>query len=147
MCRKFTGSLLPQTYGVPTANISPRLTDNAAFKVYKSSATGSRGFCRDCGSSLVFVEIGNTAETELHLGALDEEVLCGAKDEANAWTDESGRHVPRVGGLGKELCYTERHIFLENAIPGITDDLPGKQYLTDERGGEAFAGRLASSKE
>jgi hypothetical protein len=85
-------------------------------------------------------------QTEIYMGVLDEEVLCGKKDEANAWDDAHGRHVPRIGGLGKDICYTERHIFLDDAIPGVTDDLPGKKWLTDTDGGEPFEGKPTDCK-
>jgi len=143
MCRKFTGSLLPQNIGIPSKNVSPPFASNATYKLYKSSDFGSRGFCSECGSSLTFVERENPENTELCLGSLDEEILCGKRDEDNSWEDEHGKHVPRKGGIGRELCYTERHIFLDDAIPGITDDLPGKKWLTHSGEGEAIEGKVA----
>lgn len=84
--------------------------------------------------------------TEIFLGAFDEEVLCGKPDEANAWEDEYGRHVPRVGGVGKELCYATFHLFLENAIPGVTDDLPGTKYLKERADGKGFTCKFSDLK-
>jgi hypothetical protein len=75
---------------------------------------------------------------EISLGAFDEDVLCGKRDEEKAWEDKYGRHVPRTGGVGKELCYPQYHIYWENAIPGVTDDFPGKKFLQDSAKGEAF---------
>ena len=37
---------------------------------------------------------------------------------------------------GKELCYAERHIWFREAIEGVTDNLPGVKWITDESGGE-----------
>src|ERR1700753_2861549 len=108
MCRKFTGSILPQNFNVPTQNISPPLASNPSFKLYKSSSFGKRGFCSICGSSITFSYDKKPDHTEIYIGVLDEEVLCGKRDEANAWEDAHGRHIPRIGGLGKEICYTER---------------------------------------
>jgi len=52
------------------------------------------------------------------LGTLDEEVLCGKK----------GEDGKREGGLGTELCKADSHIWMENAIPGVTDKLEGRKY-------------------
>lgn len=62
------------------------------------------------------------------------------------WKDELGKHIARDGGYGSELAYTERHIWVENAVPGVTDRLPGKKWLTDESGGQAFEGTLEDLK-
>lgn len=85
-------------------------------------------------------------QTEINLGVIDEDVLCGKRDEVNAWEDEYGRHVPRVGGLGRDICLAKEHIFMENAIPGVTDDLSGTKWLTDRSDGKGFTGKLADLK-
>ncbi|KAF2204670.1 hypothetical protein GQ43DRAFT_478033 [Delitschia confertaspora ATCC 74209] len=135
-CRKHTGNILPQYTGFKTKDISPPLTSNPEYKTYESSSTGSRGFCSKCGSSLTFNDKRDPEHTEMNLGAFDEEVLCGKKDEASAWEDEHGRHVPRVGGVGKELCTAKYHIFMENAIPGVTDELEGTKWRLSSRMGK-----------
>jgi len=84
--------------------------------------------------------------TEINLGVIDEDVLCGKRDEASAWDDEYGHHVPRSGGLGREICSAEEHIYMENAIPGVTDDLLGKKWLADRPGGKSFTGKLSDFK-
>ncbi|KAF2009985.1 hypothetical protein BU24DRAFT_428024 [Aaosphaeria arxii CBS 175.79] len=137
MCRKHGGSVLPQNVAFPRSNVSPPLEANATYKKYQSSTHCSRGFCSTCGSALTFDEHGSNT-IEINIGAFDEEVLCGRRDEANAWEDGYGRHVPRVGGVGKELCYPKYHIYVENAIPGVTDDFPGPKYLLGREGGKAF---------
>jgi hypothetical protein len=58
------------------------------------------------------------------LGTIDEDALCGKKVEgANK----------REGGYGFSLGKSDRHIYMENAIPGLTDGvtnyLAGKRYL------------------
>ncbi|KAF2188220.1 hypothetical protein K469DRAFT_627683 [Zopfia rhizophila CBS 207.26] len=146
MCRKHSGSLLPQNCGFPKVNISPPLEDNPSYKTYKSSHEAYRGFCGICGSALTFNYNKEPETTEINLGAFDEDVLCGKRDEANAWEDEYGRHVPRIGGVGKELCYAKYHIFMENAIAGVTDDLPGTKWLLDRSSGKGFTGKLTDFK-
>jgi hypothetical protein len=105
MCRKHSGSLFPQNCGFPKANVSPPIESNSTFKTYDSSPNTSRGFCSKCGSPLTFSDKDTPDLIEINLGAFDEDVLCGKRDEENAWEDEYGRHVPRIGGVGKELCY------------------------------------------
>jgi hypothetical protein len=146
MCRKHGGSLLPQNCGFPRSNVSPSLDSNPAYKTYQSSPGSFRGFCGTCGSALTFNEDNNPEFVEINLGAFDEEVLCGKRDEDNAWEDEYGRHVPRIGGYGMELCYPRYHIFAENAIPGVTDDFPGPKYLLDKSKGKAFTQKPSEFK-
>ncbi|KAF2268763.1 hypothetical protein CC78DRAFT_509931 [Lojkania enalia] len=138
MCRKHSGSLVPQNCGFPKTNVSPPLSSNPTYRNYNSSPTASRGFCGTCGSALSFEDKSSADFIEINLGAFDEEVLCGKRDEANAWEDEYGRHVPRIGGAGYELCYPKYHIFTENMIPGVTDDFPGPKYLLSKEDGKAF---------
>lgn len=142
MCRKHSGSLLPQNVGFPRSNVSPPLESNASFKTYKSTPEATRGFCSTCGSALTF-SYNDSDSIEINLGAFDEEVLVGKRDEANAWEDEYGRHIPRTGGVGKELGYPKYHIFMENAIPGVTDDFPGIKYLLDKTEGKGFTQKVS----
>ena len=78
---------------------------------------------------------------EINPGALDEEVLCGERDEANTWEDEVGRHVPRTGGWGQLLATPRYHIFSENEIPGATDGFEGDKWLLDKTQGKSFRGK------
>lgn len=109
--------------------------------IYKSSSFAYRGFCSTCGSSLTFNYDREPEQTEINLGVIDEEILCGKRDETSAWDDEYGHHVPRVGGLGREICSAVQHIYMENAILGVTDDLPGSKWLTDRTEGKSFTGK------
>src|ERR1700744_3346575 len=77
MCRKFTGCVLPQNVSIPTSYIKPPLPSNKTYKAYASSPGAFRGFCSNCGSSLTFNENDKPEMTEIHLGSLYEEVLCG----------------------------------------------------------------------
>lgn len=118
LCRKFTGALIAQPVSVPTADIAPPLSSNESYKTYQSSPSGKRGFCGTCGGSLAFCYDKTPGETEIFLGSVDADVLRGE------W--------------GKALCETRRHLWLENAVKGVTDGLKGRKYLTDESGEEVF---------
>lgn len=146
MCRKHSGSLLPQNCGFPTSNVTPALSSNPSYKTYASSPHTLRGFCSNCGSPLSFHEKSEPDIVEINLGALDEEVLCGKRDEENAWTDEAGKHVPRVGGWGKTLGAPKYHIYCENEIPGATDGFDGEKFLLSRTDGKGFKGKARDLK-
>lgn len=114
------------------------MENNQSYQIYHSGPNTYRGFCGTCGSALTFNDQREPDMVEINVGSFDEEVLCGKRDEAHAWEDEYGRHVPRIDGVGKELCYPRYHIFMENAIPGVTDDFPGTKYLLDRTTGKGF---------
>lgn len=76
------------------------------------------------------------------MGSLDEEDLIGRKDESNAWEDEVGRHVPRIGGWGMVLCTPRYHLFAENEIPGVADGFVGEKWLLNKKDGRSFRGRV-----
>jgi hypothetical protein len=124
MCRKFTGCIVPQNVSVPTAYISPPLPDSKTYKSYQSSPGAYRSFCSNCGSSLAFNEKSKPEITEIHLGSLDEEVLCGKKISVER--DEKTKRED--SGLGFDLCKTRSHIWTENAIVGLTDTLEGELH-------------------
>ncbi|KAF2241016.1 hypothetical protein BU26DRAFT_525550 [Trematosphaeria pertusa] len=140
MCRKHGGSLLPQNCSFPLSHISPPLSSNPTYKTYASGPHTERGFCSTCGSALTFNDKRDDA-LEINLGAFDEDVLCGKRDEANAWEDEYGRHVPRTGGWGHELAFPQYHIFAENEVPGVTDGFEGVKYLMDRKDAKGFKGK------
>ncbi|KAF2031552.1 hypothetical protein EK21DRAFT_63202 [Setomelanomma holmii] len=142
MCRKHSGSLLPQNCGFPASNIDPPLKSNASYQTYASSPTTERGFCKTCGSPLAFHDKKEPGFVEISLGALDEEVLIGKKDEANAWKDKYGTHIPRIGGWGKVLGDPRYHIYCENEISGVTDAFCGDKWLTDKKDGKSFRGKV-----
>jgi hypothetical protein len=146
MCRKHSGSLITQIGSYPLSNVSPPFSSHATYKTYASGPDTERGFCSTCGSSLTFHDKRDVGIIEISIGAFDEEVFCGKRDEAGAWEDEHGRHVPRIGGWGTELGYPRYHLFTENEIPGVTDGYAGQKYLTDREGGKAFTGKARDLK-
>jgi hypothetical protein len=128
MCRKFTGALVPQSITGPTSDISPPLASHSTYKTYRSSPFAYRSFCGTCGSSLAFNYDDHPETTEIYLGSLDEEVLCGKK-VAEA---EGGALSKREGSdLGYELCKSREHIWVDNVIKGVTDYLEGAWYVKD----------------
>jgi hypothetical protein len=111
MCRKWTGSLIYQYLAISQDQISPALSSFPAYKEYASSAGRFRGFCGECGSSLVWRSDreGERQSCDLLLGSLDEQ-----------WLVEAG------GGLGKLLCEPSgAQYWRGNAIEGVTDFLQG----------------------
>lgn len=84
--------------------------------------------------------------TEINLGCLDEEVLCGKKDVEASWSDECGLHVPRVGGWGAVLGKARFRIYCENEIPGVTDEFEGDKWLLGRDNGASFRGRARELK-
>jgi hypothetical protein len=121
-----------QGFGVPVSNLSPPLEFNSSYKTYSSTPDTGRGFCSSCGSSIAFHDKREPDIVEVNVGALDEEVLIGRKDE------EKGA---RWGGWGKVLGTPSRHIFCENEIPGVTDGFEGDKWLRDTKDGERFRGK------
>ncbi|KAF1966026.1 hypothetical protein BU23DRAFT_560596 [Bimuria novae-zelandiae CBS 107.79] len=146
MCRKHSGSLLPQNIAFPTDNVSPQFPSLPTYKTYDSGPTTSRDFCSTCGSPLTFSDAKDKNVIQINIGAFDEEVLLGEKVESEAWKDEYGRHMPRKGGWGYELGFPKYHIFAENEVKGVTDGFDGEKWLTDREGGKAFKGKVAEMK-
>ncbi|KAF2395679.1 hypothetical protein EJ06DRAFT_545433 [Trichodelitschia bisporula] len=136
MCRKFTGSLLPQSLTVQRSWITPDITTLPTFKTYLSSANGERSFCSTCGSSLTFNYRRDDGEIEFYLGTLDEEVLAGKI--VGEKTDENGPHFEREKALGSQVGKAATHIFYENAVPDVTDNLQGKKFWRDRASGKPF---------
>lgn len=128
MCRKFTGCPVPQNVSIPTSYISPPLDSNPTYKSYRSSSFAHRSFCNNCGSSLTFCYDAKPELTEVYLGTLDEEALCGKK----IGPEEDSKCTSRdESGLGYDLCKAQNHIWIENAIKGVTDKLDGGLYTRD----------------
>ncbi|KAF2838677.1 hypothetical protein M501DRAFT_1004485, partial [Patellaria atrata CBS 101060] len=140
MCRKAMGSILPQLITIPTQNIQPPLSSFPTYKTYRSSSFAKRSFCSECGSPLTYMSDNAPNDTELYVGNLDEDVLCGQKTGKKI-EDETGIRAERDGkGYGKQLLYAKQHLFCENMVEGVTDRLPGKMYWRGSKGGKGFDG-------
>jgi hypothetical protein len=133
---------------MPNSYITPPLTPSShpTLKQYKAMPTTHRSFCSTCGkfctsfhlsslpssqqrtwcsysytdrktgSSLTFNDDGTPEVTEIYLGTVDQAIL----------TSRVGTEL--VGGAG--------HIWMENAVPGVTDGLDGKKFLKNREDGE-----------
>lgn len=98
---------LPQQVRIPHLEMRAGLV-KFAFLAYvpssESLATGLRGFCRICGSSLTFGRPGQE-EVAILSGTIDEDIL---RSET-----------------GTQLCLAKGHIWCGNAVKGVTDTMPG----------------------
>ena len=73
---------------------------------------------------MTFGRVDTPDITEIMLGTLDEEILCGERVEGAAGEDVP---VKRKGGW-PELAQAARHLFYENSVRGVTDNLVGKKF-------------------
>jgi len=109
------------------------LASNPSFKSYESSEKAYRSFCSNCGSSIAFNDREMPERTEIYPGTLDEDVLCGKRVEGTN---------KREGGLGLQVVKAERHMYMENAISGVTDGtvdyLAGLKYATSRSGSKPY---------
>jgi hypothetical protein len=67
-CRRFTGSVVTNWIGVRDTDLSFTTGHPASYR----AGDVSRGFCRDCGSSLTYTATRFPNYVQLHLGALDD---------------------------------------------------------------------------
>ncbi|KAJ5675988.1 hypothetical protein N7462_008885 [Penicillium macrosclerotiorum] len=100
---------------------------------YSSSPGRFRGFCIKCGSSLIWRSEDKKDTLDLYVGTIDERWLIGEKVKGSERKTKNGIVFERVGSVGKELCTpSEFQFYYENAIPGITDLVPGGQKFLAE---------------
>ena len=115
MCRKWTSSLVAQFLILAPSQLEPPLDASSTYKEYSSSSGRFRGFCGQCGTSLIWRSIEDTSTFDLFLGTLDEKWLVGEK--------EVGKVLAAPNGT---------QFWLENTIGGVTDILKGgKEYLKE----------------
>ncbi|KAB8070407.1 Mss4-like protein [Aspergillus leporis] len=140
MCRKWTASLFPQMLSLASEQVTPELSTFQTYKEYRSSEKCLRGFCSECGSSLIFRSEETPKELHVFLGTIDEKWLIGEKVKGTEKLTERGVAFERDGGLGGILgtpSYVQ--IYYENAVPGVTDILGGgKKYLGDDSDWDGF---------
>jgi len=140
-CRKFTGSLIPQVVGIPTEYMKPPFDSHSSYKKYASGPGSYRGFCSMCGSSLTFGHADG--QLDVHVGCFDGEELLGRK-VGEEYETKWGKIWERDANssFGKELTQAKDHIWVGNAVPGLTDSMVGKKYMGGRKDGEGFEGSL-----
>jgi hypothetical protein len=71
-------------------------------------------------------------------GSIDEEVLLGKTTSEQS--DEYGRRSAHSGGFGTLLARVDKsgNVWFENAIPGVTDELPGRKFWRERTDGTGF---------
>jgi hypothetical protein len=114
MCRKWTSSFVAQFLVVSAGSLQPDLREYETYEEYESSPRRFRGFCRRCGTSLIWRSGDDDRTVDVFLGTLDERWLVHHAD----------------GKLGETLARPNgTQFWMENAIVGVTDLLKGgKEY-------------------
>ena len=121
MCRKWTSSLVAQFIVVSPEQLDRPLNSSATYKEFESSPGRFRGFCGQCGTSLVWRSVDKERTFDLFLGTVDEKWLVG----------EKGAHGD--GQVGRMLATPNgTQFWMENAIEGVTDLLKGGKVYPRE---------------
>ena len=100
LCRKFTGALLPQAISIPTSYISPSPPLQPNLQVIPFIIIRISLFLQQLRIQPSIYYNGRPETTEIHLGSLDEEVLCGKK----VGQAEDGKVTKRTGQLSGMTC-------------------------------------------
>lgn len=123
MCRKWTSSLTAQFLVISERALNPPLAQMSSYAEYQSSPRRFRGFCVQCGSSLIWRSEDDTRTLDLFLGTLDEQWLV----EETTTQDRSGFDVAKALATPNGTQF-----WLRNAIRGVTDLVKGgMEYLTE----------------
>ncbi|KAL9471297.1 hypothetical protein ACSS6W_009238 [Trichoderma asperelloides] len=121
MCRKWTSSLIAQFIIVLPAQLSPPFHSQETYNEYESSPGRYRGFCKRCGTSLVWRSADDGSTVDVFLGTVDERWLVHEDD------GKVGQALGRPNGT---------QFWMENAIPGVTDLVKGgKEFLREGEDG------------
>ncbi|PTB69593.1 hypothetical protein BBK36DRAFT_1138017 [Trichoderma citrinoviride] len=117
MCRKWTSSLIAQFIIVLPSQIEPAFGSHETFAEYESSPGRYRGFCKRCGTSLVWRSTDDGSTVDVFLGTVDEKWL----------VHEDG------GKVGQALARPNgTQFWMENAVPGVTDLVKGGKEFPRE---------------
>lgn len=105
-----SGSLILNFHSVQTREVT--WLSKTTYAEYNSSAEYFRAFCKNCGSSIAWIDRSNDKDIELAVGTFDEEFLVGARD---------GEDRP-LGAYGVALANPKgNHYYIRNEIQGVTD--------------------------
>ena len=125
MCRKWTSSLIAQFLVIRPEQFQPSLCTYEAYREYVSSPGRFRGFCGNCGSSLIWRSDADTSTLDLFLGTLDEQWLTPTNGNGSEYLKDVAKVLTTPSGT---------QFWMENAVPGITDLLKtkgGRVYLQE----------------
>ncbi|KAJ6606343.1 Mss4-like protein [Mycena vulgaris] len=125
-CRKMSGSLVFNYHTVQTTEIT--WLSKSTYAEYKSSTHCLRAFCKNCGSSIGWIDRAADTEIELAVGCFDEQFLVGERDA-------EGRPLGAYGlALANPLG---DHFYMKNEIEGVTDAdwAKGTQFWEGSKGG------------
>ncbi|KAJ7700246.1 hypothetical protein B0H14DRAFT_3034301 [Mycena olivaceomarginata] len=100
--RKMCGGLIYNLHIIQNSEIT--WLSKATYAEYNSSAQNFRAFCKNCGSSIGWMDRSVGKEIELAVGTIDEEFLVGARDRED-----------------KPWAPTAHHYYIRNEIQGVTD--------------------------
>jgi len=78
MCQKAFGSYFAPLAGVKLADFE---VTRGSIAYFRSSDEVERGFCRDCGTPLIFHYIGNDKRISFALGSLDQPAAIQPRDQ------------------------------------------------------------------
>ncbi|KAM0356008.1 hypothetical protein ACHAPU_000401 [Fusarium lateritium] len=109
-CRKNGGSLVAWLHNFPASSVA--FTSQTTLSRYHATPRAARGFCSNCGSWL-FWRREDSDSISMAVGTVD-------KDALEKW--------------GKQLAYSEVHLWSEDAVEGITDHLPGEKWRHNNEG-------------
>ncbi|KAJ6500643.1 Mss4-like protein [Mycena sanguinolenta] len=114
-CRKMCGGLVLNFHLVQISEIT--WLSKSTYAEYNSSPEIFRAFCKNCGSSIAWIDrtVDAPQEVELAVGTIDEDFLVGGRD---------GDDKP-LGAYGVALANpTGNQFHIRNEIPGVTDTSP-----------------------
>ncbi|KAJ6546903.1 Mss4-like protein [Mycena capillaripes] len=116
-CRKMSGALVFNFHTLRTTEIT--WLSKSTYAEYNSSAQYFRGFCKNCGSSIAWINRsqGTEAEIELAAGTFDEEFLVGERDGEDRPLGSHGVALANPKGV---------HLYVRNEIQGVTDAASAK---------------------
>ena len=99
MCRKFHGSAF-STYGEAKTKNFKWVQGESNLKSYIASNGTERKFCKNCGSSLVFIPSNDSGEfVEFSLGTLDSEIE--VKPDAHVFVESGAKWYTITDDLPK----------------------------------------------
>ena len=150
MCRKWSSALINQFLIIPPAQLQPALTSSPTYEEYESSPKRFRGFCKKCGSSLIWRSDEDGSTWDVFIGTLDEKWLVSEKEGAEGdaevvemiarpsgtqyWMEVSMMEAyGRFVGVWTYDRFADITSLKQNAIPGVTDTVRGGElYLTEK---------------